>query len=94
MKLRELKPGEEFTLEPTKPGDYANPKRVMVALEQHQTPQHGRIHGTRAPGETSEEVKEKIITELKHAALIGALLFIGSGMFEACILKVIEAIGL
>lgn len=35
MKLRELKPGEEFTLEPTKPGDYANPKRVMVALEQH-----------------------------------------------------------
>lgn len=35
MKLKYLKPGEEFTLEPTKPGDYANPKRVMVVLGQY-----------------------------------------------------------
>lgn len=35
MKLRELKSGEEFTLEPTKHGDFANPKRVLVVLEQH-----------------------------------------------------------
>ena len=35
MKLKDLKPSEEFTLEPTKFGDYANPKRVMIVLEQY-----------------------------------------------------------
>lgn len=35
MMISELKPGEEFTLEPTKQGDYANPKRVMFVLEQY-----------------------------------------------------------
>jgi len=39
-------------------------------------------------------VKEKIITELKYAALIGVILFAGSGMLEACVLKILDCLGL